>query len=661
MPPGSGTDRYLCCARATSASRRRRRALVSLYVAAAAANFNTLAEETYTDEYFAPDEVASIDAATAAATADDGPPTQYSLIYRHFVDSQERRRALVEDGFEFEWQRQTLNYGDFYIELQQLTTNGERDRDTSSQKVFLEHTDFALNETFTLNSGIGHFRNDTPQLISSGYRFYLPSTILQGGYLAAGSGATVAAFTHGGIGRYQGTATNGFRRNNGDLTGFGVEHELDQRWRIAGQWWRTNDALFNRISHNVMAFGGEYQSLERDQRHQLRTLNDSKGNDGLWYDGLTRRGRWIHRYGGFRLDPGLRWTDIPIENDRQLIYWRADFSSFRWRWTLNSEASQNDIDDDPLVSGRTQSRSFANVNWIARRDLEIGGLAALNTQHPESGLIANDVYGYTLQSHVTKRWPFLRSRLELRVNDLDIDIDKSREYQIRWDNDWYLAAIDRVTNEFEVRWDEDGSHALRISALTSKRWSEQLSTSMQAQAIHSRNTFGLDSEDYNVGFGVSWLPIRDIFVDLTATYTQTQNDSPAGLATNTRNGTVLLTIGYSTSRGSVPRQFGFDAGGLGSGRIEGIVYLDANRNGRQDPGEQAVTGITVYLDGRFSAVTDAEGRYEFEPVPTGRHELRLAVWDAPLPWGLDDDKPVEVTLPVRGQIELDFNLVEINP
>jgi hypothetical protein len=57
--------------------------------------------------------------------------------------------------------------------------------------------------------------------------------------------------------------------------------------------------------------------------------------------------------------------------------------------------------------------------------------------------------------------------------------------------------------------------------------------------------------------------------------------------------------------------------------IEGVVYLDKNGNGVQDPGESPLGGVTVHLTGTdfldqpvsLTAVTDATGKYVFPQVP----------------------------------------------
>ena len=53
------------------------------------------------------------------------------------------------------------------------------------------------------------------------------------------------------------------------------------------------------------------------------------------------------------------------------------------------------------------------------------------------------------------------------------------------------------------------------------------------------------------------------------------------------------------------------------------------------------------------------GEFEFERVGAGEHWLRIAVEEAPLPFGLEDESPRSLIVPIRGIGRLDFGLVEI--
>lgn len=68
--------------------------------------------------------------------------------------------------------------------------------------------------------------------------------------------------------------------------------------------------------------------------------------------------------------------------------------------------------------------------------------------------------------------------------------------------------------------------------------------------------------------------------------------------------------------------------------IEGQVFIDADRDGRQDRGEPGLAGITVELldlDGNLvaSAITARNGSYTFEEVDLGMYRVRVS-----LPTGL---------------------------
>ena len=66
-----------------------------------------------------------------------------------------------------------------------------------------------------------------------------------------------------------------------------------------------------------------------------------------------------------------------------------------------------------------------------------------------------------------------------------------------------------------------------------------------------------------------------------------------------------------------------------AGEITGYAYLDANNNGKFDPGERAVPGTVVTLTGTAtnghsvteSAVTDADGLYMFDNLPAGTYAI----------------------------------------
>ena len=96
------------------------------------------------------------------------------------------------------------------------------------------------------------------------------------------------------------------------------------------------------------------------------------------------------------------------------------------------------------------------------------------------------------------------------------------------------------------------------------------------------------------------------------------------------------------------------ASSAGGGRIEGVVFLDTNGNGRPDAGEGFVANVTVVLDGLYAVRTDALGRYAFDFVASGEHRLQVLPDNVPLPWLFSEPGPRSITLAPRATLRENF-------
>jgi hypothetical protein len=113
---------------------------------------------------------------------------------------------------------------------------------------------------------------------------------------------------------------------------------------------------------------------------------------------------------------------------------------------------------------------------------------------------------------------------------------------------------------------------------------------------------------------------------------------------------VSVYLRWDGSAGTTPQAIGArEAGSAGTGSIGGIVFLDADQDGRQSLNETGAGGVEVILDGRFRVVTDRRGRFDFPLVATGRHQLTLTPETVPLPWGVARSQDVRVEVPLRGE------------
>jgi len=89
------------------------------------------------------------------------------------------------------------------------------------------------------------------------------------------------------------------------------------------------------------------------------------------------------------------------------------------------------------------------------------------------------------------------------------------------------------------------------------------------------------------------------------------------------------------------------------GIIRGRAFIDENRNGRFDPGEEGVSNLLLSANGA-QAITGRDGRFVFWPLLPGRYQVAIAE----LPFGISPLRklPIEVTLRAGQEIELSLPL-----
>jgi len=120
-----------------------------------------------------------------------------------------------------------------------------------------------------------------------------------------------------------------------------------------------------------------------------------------------------------------------------------------------------------------------------------------------------------------------------------------------------------------------------------------------------------------------------------------------------------LGIRYDGAWGMPYNALGRSGGGAGD--VRGLVFFDDNGDGERQPQERGATNVIVYLDGRYAATTDSDGRFEYRAVAPGPHKITIVVERLPLPWSLDDDSPRSISVPLRGEASIVVPLTRIRP
>lgn len=587
-------------------------------------------------------------------------PGSMGVTYRYYNRDVNDQDELAEHGAELRWRQETQENGSYEIQIDGIESNGyEESRDPGGHRILFRQNNFVINDTLQMDSDIVNYRSAVPPLITESYRFRLPSTILQGMSNRIYSKDTTVFLNFGKIGRYQGVAARTYEATQGSLQGMGLQHHLHNQWDVAIQLWNTQDPQYTE-SHQSLAGALQYGHDLFDQNHQLHLLNDSNGKTGLWYDAYLNIGRWDHRAGAQYLPPELLWTDAPINNDYQGLYWRGDRSAYRWSWNLGTEVGQNNLDRNPDLPGYLFTASFANLSWQYRHKTQFGGGINVQTQAADSGTADHNSYRYFAKTYVSHLFPIGRTRIEPRWERYDRYLDQTQRYGLLWDQDWLFRFLDRLNSSARYYTTDTRKEDFDFQIYLEKYllWDLKLNGAFQQYYANYPDLGVTKVSSFSLGLG--WQFLNNWLMSLNVDYNTGNYEPEDGSDTKIKGTKVLFAINYNIDTGTRTTPYGIDTGEPGRGRIVGRVFLDENMNGYFDQNEKALANITVYLDGRHAIETGSKGEFAFWPVSAGNHYLTIALQDVPLPWTLEDDPPRKVVVPIRGQVEARFALVRLN-
>jgi hypothetical protein len=395
------------------------------------------------------------------------------------------------------------------------------------------------------------------------------------------------------------------------------------------------------------------------------TLDSNANSLGAWLDASHSSGRVLQSYGLFRIEPNLAWGNQLITSDVQGGYYRIDYQTRRWLTSL-------DIEQANSVSGNGPNTTFfsGSARYQLTRDLGMGGVT--NVRRSEGGGTAWSVQGYFDN---VNDWGIGRAQLDYatdqRVQDSTVTVQQS----------WAMSTGKRLAtsaglehvqasgagNSSSINSIDQNSSIVRIAVYGGGDLTARLSldaTIQWATAVQGRAAPST-SADVQLGWQLSrnWSFLADYYENRVGAWTPLVVSSPLSPPTPTylpsagQRG-VFLTVRFQAARGAHFVPLG-GAPGSGSGRLTGVVYLDANENGHYDAGETGAPNVTVILDGRYSVRTDATGRYDFPAVAAGHHVLTIQTDNLPLPWSVNNEGRTEVTVSTRDRTEVNIGALRL--
>jgi hypothetical protein len=562
--------------------------------------------------------------------------------------------AANETGLQLGGMLDTPNYGAFTLDANFRASNS--DTFGSGTLFSLWQRGLPMDGGWFGNNALGVFNTPSTDLARQQYRFYMPTIPTIGAateWRRAGNLQLNASVGEPGL--YTGIYTPTFEGLGGRVATGGLQYRFSGQWAAAMQLADVDDvglgigpntALGTTSARSAYAGAAWGTPNARAQLNVVDSVIQGGPNEtGVWFDGGARNGRVFHSFGAFYLAPDLVWGNQPLPSNLEGAYYRADFQSRQW-------ILDGGLDYVTPVSGPGGPTLYAigNVRYQYFTGLGIGGGA--NVLHGETD--AWSAFGFV---DYANPWGLGRAQINYATDS------QQDSRQLTIDQSWNSAAGTSLSTSLLLgHIDSAGASANSVGVAVYGSLPLRSSLSLSANARWTKAFGELASENVlanvalNWGFAPGWAASLSYYESRNTGQIPLTVTSPIPTLTpiivqQLNDRTVFLAVRYEW-RGGTPSVPLGGVAGSGFGSVTGVLYLDANDNGRLDAGEAGAPNVMIVLDGRFSARTDAQGRFEFPAVGPGDHVLTVIPDNVPLPWSVAGDGRVSIQVRVRDQTQI---------
>ena len=584
--------------------------------------------------------------------------------------------SLHEDGVVMDAQWETARWGSWSADAAvRLGGDDERLSAGNSHGSFVLHQrGMPFDGGWQADNALGDLNTPLIELARSQPRFVLASGTMLGAETEWRGPSGVQLVAGGGEpGIYGGIKVPTFDTLGGSTASLGAQYSPAEHWSIGGEFAGAHDANIyyqppgytllppevaeQRISSNTGLLSAAWQDgSTHAQMNFIDGTLDGNGNAfGAWADATHASGHITQSFGAFHIDPHLAWGNQLITSDVQGGYYRVGYQSRRW-------TADAGVDEVLSVSGNGVDSTFLNgdARYQLARDTGVGGIANV--------LLARDGSrntSWSLEGYLDQVNGYGLGRLQVGYATDELTQDSSLTLQQNWNMATGArlatsAAVDRVHSALAPGLPAEDSTVVRLAAYGGGNLTARLSIdgSVQWAAAVQGRAAPTTTADITVNYQIarSWALLFSFYESRVGAWTPLVVTSPltppvpSPQESQAQRG-FFLTLRYQQARGGHFVPLGGVAG-AGSGELGGIIYLDANENGRYDAGESGAANVTVILDGRFSVRTDANGRFDFPAVVAGRHVITVQADNLPLPWVLGNGGRTEVQVSTRERTDL---------
>ncbi|VTU20848.1 hypothetical protein H4CHR_00668 [Variovorax sp. PBS-H4] len=541
------------------------------------------------------------------------------------------------------------------------------------------------------NNSVGNINMGSTPLARGVGRVYLPSLPIEGAAATLEQpGRTSFNASAGRLGYFDGLNFQGFTTGRGSAAGMGAQTSLVDgtgpmavgRVDAAVQMVETRDvnqngvpgyaqntrSLWSALAWQGLApwadalgsgFGGIADKVGGMRIQANLARSEGRPSDagslaprdsatGAWVDAAWRSELMQQGASVFYFEPLLRWGSDSLPNDLRGASWRGDIATRQWQLGGNVEFSDS-------VSGQRRSSVFGNLfgRWrFDSRDAVSATLAA------RSGTFAAQSMQLTWEHK--SDWGYTQWRTDV-AHGTDL-----RVLRTGFDHAWSVGETQSLSTSLAL----EHSREQGIDRRTAY-WGLLGTTPLPAGArldlsLRGSNGAGeISARFLSANARVSWpLGLGWSFIaQYTAAHGQ-ESLNPAVISalsaatqapvlTTPSSRSFMVALRYESRSGLASAPIG-GTPGSGAGRVEGHVFFDQDGNGRREASEGGVANMTVVLDRRYVARTDAQGFYSFPQVVAGSHEIELVQDNLPLPWSSAGAPSRRIEVRVRDTATADY-------
>lgn len=620
-------------------------------------------------------------------------------------------RSASELGQRIEYRRETLNYGDYSLQLDGRASSEAQDSGVgplgyatrvTSERITLRNQAFPITTGLFADTTLGDITSDVTDALSRNYRLSLGYSAVRGASTRIYSDDFDVRAGMGERGLLTGGPYPGFERSTGSLAWLGYTQRLSAQTYAGFQLGQASgvadvdfgygvptQSRLEDVTSAAASFGYGYGlQNDGDVRSRVTLIQsrstagvDTRNAQGVFLEAGWMAGRYRHEFGVYSAGPNLRFGDYTLADDNRGAYWRVDHYASRLSWGASVDYEEQNPSREASRFAADRLAFSANAQWRIERDSVVGGnINASQTRYGNgNGSVFNSAgAGYrsaNASAYYRTRftgWGSSRFSATVRRNETLVanDVAATGE-ELQWEHDWITGRYENLRPEFTtslgVAYDRSGGIRQRYptAGLVLRYWMDSdwslggsLRYSSRSGSLStSRGLAGTLNTERRLGggwfFGAS-AALNQAVVRVSAS----SFIDPQIERSNEKSAYVYLR--WETSGGTPYQSLGLREGGAaGGGRITGTVFFDTNRDGEQQPGEAGVPNVEVILDGRSRAMTDSAGRYEFPLAATGRHQIGLRLESVPLPWGAASGRGQSIEVPLRGEVTARIPVVRV--